>query len=59
MTSFITDTIICLLVAAGFSAVVAGCLDEPAFVDRCQNCGEYLEDAEAVHRHFAEGEPCR
>ena len=57
--TFITDTICCLLFAAGVAVLIAGCIDQPTFVDRCQNCGEYLESAEAAHRHFAEGSPCR
>jgi hypothetical protein len=55
----ITDTLCCLLFAAGVAVLVAGCIEQPTFCDRCHNCGEYLETAEASHRHFKESPSCR
>lgn len=53
--------VVALTLAAGAVLIAgfAGCLCEPTFADRCQHCGEYLEDAAAAHAHLAECQPCR
>lgn len=50
--------VVCLTVSAG-AVLIAGCIDQPTFADRCEHCGEYLEDAAAAHEHFTRCSPCR
>ena len=47
------------LICIASAVVIAGCIAEPEFADRCQHCGEYLEDAAAAHDHLARCSPCR
>jgi hypothetical protein len=58
MLDFLIDSLCCLLLSAGVAVVVAGCIEQPTFVDQCQHCGEYLEDAAAAHAHLATCSPC-
>jgi len=61
--TLLTDALAATLLMAGMclgvSVIVSGCINEPTFANRCDHCGEYLEDAEAVHEHFARCHPCR
>jgi hypothetical protein len=58
MQDFLASIVLALTLSAG-SVLIAGCLCEPTFADRCQHCGEYLEDADAAHEHVRGCQPCR
>jgi len=55
---FLAAVVVSLMVVAG-CVLVVGYLTQPTFANRCDHCGEYVEDAEAVHEHFARCHPCR
>jgi hypothetical protein len=52
MISDILSTLVLGLFAVSLALPIAGCLAEPTFADRCEHCGEYLEDAAAAHEHL-------
>lgn len=54
---FLAALVVMCLASAG-AVLIAGCIAEPTFADRCAHCGEYLPDAEAAHQHLR-GCPCR
>ena len=56
--TFITDCLAVACISLGLAAAVAGCIEQPTFVDQCSRCGEYLPDTIYAHVHLSECPPC-
>ena len=59
MISDLLATLAVGLICLASAVLVAGCVCEPTFADRCEHCGEYFDGVADAHDHLARCSPCR